>query len=163
MTDDEKKRFIDAANEDKERYLTAMKTYTPPSDVSSESGSEDGGKRRRKRKKKKIKDPKKPKRAMSSFMFFANEQRPNVRLQYPDIKITEIGKRLSELWKALTKEQRQKYVDDADRDKERYKKAMETYTASPPPKEVPVAAIPVQESSSHNSSGSSDESESEEE
>jgi len=58
------------------------------------------GKRKNKKGKKK-KDPNKPKRSMSSFMFFANAKRPEVRAAHPDMKITDVGKKLGELWKAF--------------------------------------------------------------
>jgi hypothetical protein len=61
------------------------------------------GKRKAEKKKgRKKKDPNKPKRAMSSFMFFANEKRQQVRDTNPDLKITEVGKRLGEMWKELS-------------------------------------------------------------
>lgn len=65
----------------------------------------------RKRKTKKGKrDPNKPKRSMSSFMFFANEKRAEVRQQHPELKITEIGKKLGELWAALPEEQKKVFM-----------------------------------------------------
>jgi hypothetical protein len=57
--------------------------------------------KRKSKKGKKKKDPNKPKRAMSSFMFFANAKRPEVRSAHPDLKITEVGKKLGEMWKQL--------------------------------------------------------------
>jgi len=123
LADEEKKRYIEQATQDKARYHHAMSTY-----VKSVSDSDsDDGPRRKRRKKKKVKDPLKPKRAMSSFMYFANEQRQAVRDKYPDIKITEIGKRLSEMWKLLTAEEKQRYIDLADKDKARYNSEMEHF------------------------------------
>jgi len=86
-----------------------------------------GGKRKSKKSKKK-KDPKKPKRAMSSFMFFANDKRNEVRAANPDLKITEVGKKLGEMWKSLIDSDKKKYEEQAAQDKERYSKAMEGYT-----------------------------------
>jgi len=134
LTEDEKKKYIDAANQDKARYHTAMSTYVKsPSDTDS-----DDGQRRRRRKKKKNKDPNKPKRSMSSFMYFANEQRQSVRDKYPDIKITEIGKKLSEMWKVMSQEEKQKYIDQAEKDKNRYTSEMEIYKKKG---EVPVPIV----------------------
>lgn len=79
-----------------------MSHYIPPE---TNTSSEDEIPKKRKNKKIK-KDPNKPKRSMSSFMFFAKEKRQSIKEQYPDIKITEIGKKLSELWKKLTPEEK---------------------------------------------------------
>jgi len=133
LPDTDKKRYQEEADKDKSRYKEAMKGYIPL----PESNSDDEGpiRKRRKKKKKKIKDPFKPKRAMSSFMFFLQAKRQEVRDKFPDLKITDIGKRLSELWKEIPPEERQKYVDQAERDKERYKAQMEKYKQT---KVVPI-------------------------
>jgi len=145
LTPDEKKKFDEIAQKDQERYQKAMEGYQPPSS-SSESESEDEPKKK-KRKKKAKKDPSKPKRSMSSFMFFANAKRPQVREKYPNSKITDIGKRLSELWKEIDPDEKKKYEEMAARDKERYAKAMKDY--KPP-------AVTRESSSSDSSSDDSD-------
>jgi len=158
LPDEERKRYVDAANNDKARYHTAMSQYVKsPSD----SDSDDGARRRRK-KKKKAKDPSKPKRAMSSFMYFANEQRQGVRDKFPDIKITEIGKKLSEMWKALTVEEKQRYIDLAEKDKQRYMAEMEIYKKkAETPVPIVVAPPPVAEESEEESSDEESDSENE--
>jgi len=82
---------------------------------------------KRKAKGKKKKDPNKPKRGMSSFMFFANEKRPSVRAQFPQMAVTDIGRKLGELWKTVDPAEKKRFEDQAQRDKERYVKAMESY------------------------------------
>lgn len=42
-----------------------------------------------------------PKRPMTSFFIFMNEHREQIKLDHPGIKFTDIGKRASEMWKAL--------------------------------------------------------------
>jgi len=149
LSEDERKPYQAQADEDKVRYTKEKESYSPPTEYSSDSSDGEGGRARKKRKKKKkTKDPKKPKRSMSSFMFFANDKRAQVRDEHPNLKITEIGKKLSEMWKVITPEEKQKYMDMAETDKKRYKSAMETYKPEP-----------VRQSSS--SSGSSDSEDSE--
>jgi len=144
LSDEERKPYQAQADEDKVRYIKAKESYSPPTEYSSDSSDGEGGRARKKRKKKKkVKDPKKPKRSMSSFMFFANVKRAEVRDLHPNLKITEIGKKLSELWKEISPEEKQKYMDMAETDKKRYKTAMESYK--------PEA---VKQSSSSSSSGS---------
>ena len=50
-----------------------------------------------------------PKRGLSGFMFFANEQRENVREENPGIPFGQVGKILGERWKALNEKQRTSY------------------------------------------------------
>lgn len=150
------------AGRDKERYAKEIAKYTPPEESESE-GSDDNGRKKKKRKKKADKDPNKPKRSMSSFMFFANEKRKEVKDKEPLLKMTEIGKKLAEMWKELSASEKkvlnftadciyrfQKYEDMAKQDKERYTAAMGTY--KPPEKKE-------QSSSSDSDSSSSSDSE----
>ena len=74
-------------------------------DTDSDSSSDDD-KKKKKKKKLKTKDPNKPKRAMSSFLYFANEKRPSLRMINPNLPISEIGRQLGVLWKALSVEER---------------------------------------------------------
>ena len=85
-----------------------------------------------KKAKKAAKDPNKPKQATTSYMAFCVENRPQVVLENPDFKQTEIVKRLSEMWTdvKLDNDKLKKYVDIAEADKERFKEEMEAYTAS---------------------------------
>jgi len=146
LTPDDKKKYDGEALKDQERYQKAMQTYTPPSPSSSESDSDDEPKKRKAKKKKVKKDPNKPKRSMSSFMFFANAKRQEVREKFPELKITEIGKKLAEMWKIITETEKKKFEDLANVDKQRYKDAMVHY--KPPTKE--------DSSSSDDSSSDSD-------
>jgi hypothetical protein len=90
----------------KEEYDEKMKSYVAPESNSDESSSSDD-EPKRKRKKKKEKDPNKPKRGMSSFMYFAQAKRPEVKQKHPDLKVPEVGKKLSEMWKELTPEEKE--------------------------------------------------------
>ncbi|EFY90852.1 hypothetical protein MHUMG1_06759 [Metarhizium humberi] len=61
-----------------------------------------------------------PKRGLSAYMFFANEQRENVRAENPNITFGQVGKVLGERWKALNDKQRAPYEAKAAADKKRY-------------------------------------------
>lgn len=103
LTDVCVQKYEDKASKDKDRYNKEMSNYVAPDDEGS--SSEDDGPKKKKKKKAK-KDPNRPKRSMSSFMFFANAKRQEVRAKHPDLKVTEIGKKLSDLWKALTPDEK---------------------------------------------------------
>jgi hypothetical protein len=55
---------------------------------------------------KRAKDPDAPKRAASSYIFFQNDLRQELRKQHPDITSTEIMTRVSKQWAELTPEQK---------------------------------------------------------
>ncbi|ESZ93610.1 nucleosome binding protein [Sclerotinia borealis F-4128] len=78
---------------------------------------------------KKKKDPNAPKRGLSAYMFFANEQRDNVREENPGITFGQVGKVLGERWKALNEKQRIPYEESAARDKKRYEEEKAIYNA----------------------------------
>ncbi|KAL1997815.1 hypothetical protein VTN02DRAFT_693 [Thermoascus thermophilus] len=78
---------------------------------------------------KKKKDPNAPKRGLSAYMFFANEQRESVREENPGISFGQVGKVLGERWKALTDEQRRPYEEKALADKKRYEDEKASYNA----------------------------------
>jgi len=142
VTPEEKLKYEARHSKDLERYKKEMESYVAPE---SESDSDSDNSSRRTRKKKPKKDPKKPKRAMSSFMFFANVKRADARAQWPELKVTEIGKKLAEWWRKLTPEEKKKYEDMQLADKERYKREMDSYE--------PTKEKAKEESSDSSSSG----------
>jgi small subunit ribosomal protein S27Ae len=52
----------------------------------------------------------KPKRKPNAYMNFVKKIRPTVVKDYPDLTFTEIGAKLGELWRALTDDEKKKYV-----------------------------------------------------
>ncbi|KAK6454814.1 Non-histone chromosomal protein 6 [Scheffersomyces xylosifermentans] len=75
----------------------------------------------------KKKDPDAPKRSLSAYMFFANENRDIVRAENPGISFGQVGKLLGEKWKALTGDEKVPYETKADADKKRYEKEKAEY------------------------------------
>lgn len=85
-----------------------------------------------KKKKKNSKDPDAPKRSMSSFMFFSQENRESVVKKNPDKSVGEIAKILGEEWGKLNKGKggkkgTKKYDDMAAQDKLRYEEEKASY------------------------------------
>jgi hypothetical protein len=93
----------------------------PKEKTTRKSKKETGGKKK--------KDPNAPKRGLSAYMFFANDQRDKVREDNPGIKFGEVGKLLGEQWKALTEKQRSPYEAKAAADKKRYEEEKAAYQA----------------------------------
>jgi len=80
--------------------------------------------------KKKQKDPNAPKRACSAYIFFASENRNQIKANMAEGTnqkelLTEVGRQ----WKDLAEKKKEKYVKMANKDKERYAKEMEKYSA----------------------------------
>ncbi len=87
-----------------------MKNYTPATD--------DG-------KKKKKKDPNAPKKPMTAFILFCQDERPKVRQSHPSWSVGECAKELAARWAQC--KNKAKYQKDAEQEKAKYEKAMEKY------------------------------------
>jgi hypothetical protein len=85
---------------------------------------------------KKLKDPNKPKRAKSSYMYFAQEQRAKVtkklikKSKDGKASMANVSKELGALWGMLSNKDKKPYQDEANKDRERYKDEMETYNSN---------------------------------
>ena len=87
-------------------------------------GDEPAGKKKRAKK-----DPAAPKGALSAFMMFSKEKRPQVISENPGIAFTDVAKKIGELWKAATSSDKAPFEALAKQDKERYAKEMTAYKA----------------------------------
>eukprot|EP01050_Picozoa_sp_SAG11_P025665 SAG11_NODE_5870_length_1444_cov_1.449814_1_plen_163_part_00 len=107
MSDKQKKPYNNQAAKDKQRYLDEMEDYEAPSD-------DDEPKKRKK------KDPNAPKRAMTAFMFYSIERRPQLKEEHPDWAFGEFGKQIGMEWREMSDDDKEPYTDQAAADKERY-------------------------------------------
>jgi HMG (high mobility group) box len=73
------------------------------------------------------KDKDAPKRGLTSYMFYSNEVRDKVRSEFPELKMTEVSKKISEMWNELSDAKKAKYVDMAANDKARYERENAAY------------------------------------
>lgn len=77
------------------------------------------------------KDPLKPKRNKSGFMYYCDKHRPALidkqREGGGKVKIGDIAKELGASWQKLTIKKRKVYMDSANKDKERYEKEIGEY------------------------------------
>ncbi|KAI0984056.1 hypothetical protein GJ496_005664 [Pomphorhynchus laevis] len=112
MTEEQKSRFVEMSNGDKHRYESEMAKYNPPSGES------------RKRKKR---DPLAPKRPLSAFFLFCQEERPKVREEHPSASISEIAKVMGEKWSKIDPERKKAYEEDAIRAKANYDREAAIY------------------------------------
>lgn len=142
MSELEKKRFNQMAEEDAKRYHLEMAAFEAGREAAARRGlhqrkrhelafnsppptehptnpalNPDGTRKRKKRKKK---DPNAPKRAMSAFFWFSQDERAKVRAANPDFGVGDTAKELSRRWAESPPEVRSKFESLAERDRARY-------------------------------------------
>jgi len=149
MSDKEKKRFHDMAEKDKKRYEGEMAGWKPPK-------GEKGKKRKR------TKDPNAPKRALSAFFWFCNDERPKVKETMTDSTVGEVAKELGRRWNECTDDQKSKYEALAAKDKARYEKEINAYKskkpkAAPAPSPAKAKKVVKQEESEEEEDEDEDE------
>ena len=115
--------------EKKERNQKPQKVAKSPVAAAAREGDADGGAavgpKAKKPRKKKDKDA--PKKGLSAFMFFSNDKREQVKADNPGIAFTDVARKMGELWKAATPEDKKPYEAKAEEDKGRYALEMEAY------------------------------------
>jgi len=116
MSAQEKAPFQNQAEVDKQRFNAEMRTYVP-----QDAGRKRGGKRKR------SKDPNAPKRSLSAFFWFCNDERPKIRGMNPEYTVGDVAKELGRMWAQVDGQTRERYNLMAERDKQRYQREMEGY------------------------------------
>jgi hypothetical protein len=83
---------------------------------------------------KKMKDPNRPKKAKTAFMFYCDAHRPALmkaqKKKQGKINIGEIAKELGKNWKSLTEKDKKPFATKAAKDKVTQEKAMSVYKES---------------------------------
>ncbi|KAG7454093.1 hypothetical protein MATL_G00263780 [Megalops atlanticus] len=82
------------------------------------------------KKKKPVKDSNAPKAPLTGYVRFMNDRREELRAERPDVPFPEITRMLGNEWSKLPPEEKQRYLDEAERDKERYMRELEKYQKS---------------------------------
>eukprot|EP00586_Coscinodiscus_wailesii_P004416 CAMPEP_0172483482 /NCGR_PEP_ID=MMETSP1066-20121228/10494_1 /TAXON_ID=671091 /ORGANISM="Coscinodiscus wailesii, Strain CCMP2513" /LENGTH=946 /DNA_ID=CAMNT_0013247383 /DNA_START=94 /DNA_END=2934 /DNA_ORIENTATION=- len=113
LSKDEKKKYESLAKDDKERYAKEMEKH--------------GGDDKKGKKAKAVKDPNAPKKNLTSYMLFAKAVREETKRKNPDASFGELGKLMGEEFKKLSPEERKKWDDKAESEKQRYIRAMKEY------------------------------------
>lgn len=71
--------------------------------------------------------PNGPKAPVTGYVRFLNERRELMRAQYPDLPFPEITKRLGAEWTRLAPHDKQRYLDEAEREKMQYAQELKEY------------------------------------
>jgi len=82
------------------------------------------------------KSPGAPKQPLSGYVHFLNDRREDVRKESPDMSFAEISKKLASEWSQLGQEEKLKYAERADLDKERYSQEFLEYQQTDDYKDV---------------------------
>uniref|UniRef100_A0A6C0C609 HMG box domain-containing protein n=1 Tax=viral metagenome TaxID=1070528 RepID=A0A6C0C609_9ZZZZ len=81
-----------------------------------------------------MKDPDKPKRPTSGYLYFCQDARPNIMKKMgknnAKLVLGDIAKELGKQWKALSDNKREVYDVKSKKDKERYEEDMEKYNTN---------------------------------
>ncbi|XP_062868936.1 SWI/SNF-related matrix-associated actin-dependent regulator of chromatin subfamily E member 1-related [Trichomycterus rosablanca] len=107
------------------------KSY-PHSDSTPEENSSQPVKKRGwpKGKKRKKVLPNGPKAPVTGYVRFLNERREQIRALHPDLPFPEITKRLGAEWSRLAAHDKQRYLDEAEREKMQYARELKEYQKS---------------------------------
>lgn len=79
---------------------------------------------------KKKKDPNAPKRSMSAFFWYSQDERPKVRAANPEYNVGDVAKELGRRWSDAGPELKSKYEALAEKDRARYGNAKREYQIS---------------------------------
>ncbi|KAI5100173.1 high mobility group protein 20A isoform X3 [Silurus meridionalis] len=104
--------------------------------VNTDNGSQKNGDEQKPRRsswtkgrkrKKPMKDSNAPKAPLTGYVRFMNDRREQLRAERPDVPFPEITRMLGNEWSKLPPEEKQRYLDEAEKDKERYMRELEKY------------------------------------
>ena len=79
------------------------------------------------KKRKKVKDENAPKQPLSGYVRFLNGRREKVRSENTHLSFSEVSKLLGAEWTKLPQHEKQRYLDEAVKDRERYQRELEAY------------------------------------
>lgn len=79
------------------------------------------------KKRKRARDINAPKQPLTGYVRFLNDRREKIRAENPGLTFSEITKLMGAEWTKLPPSEKQRYLDDAEKDKERYMKELESY------------------------------------
>lgn len=114
--------------------LQSDQILTPKSPLTSTSSSGDQSSEKKRRggwpkgkRRKPAPDFNTPRAPASGYLLYAIERRQEIKGSNPEIPFSEVTKILGQEWSSMPAEKKQKYLDEAENDKKRYKEELKTY------------------------------------
>ncbi|KAM4040024.1 high mobility group protein 20A isoform 2-T3 [Anomaloglossus baeobatrachus] len=86
-----------------------------------------GGWTKGRKRKRSPRDNNAPKAPLTGYVRFMNERREQLRTERPDVPFPEITRIVGSEWSKLPADEKQRYLDEAERDKERYTEELQQY------------------------------------
>jgi len=75
----------------------------------------------------KQKDPNAPKRPLSAFFIFSQDERPKIKLQNASLSVADVAKVIGEKWRSAPDDLKRRYEKAAKEAKERYEVELQAY------------------------------------
>lgn len=73
------------------------------------------------------KDPNAPKRPLSTFFLFSQDERPKIKKDNPSLSVADIAKVIGERWRSIGDDKKRQYEERARQEKERYDREITEY------------------------------------
>ncbi|XP_074822148.1 high mobility group protein 20A isoform X1 [Natator depressus] len=121
--------------------------------LEEEQRTKRGGWSKGRKRKKPLRDSNAPKSPLTGYVRFMNERREQLRAKMPEVPFPEITRMLGNEWSKLPPEEKRRYLDEADRDKERYMRELEQYQKTEAYKVFSRKAQDRQKGKSHRQDG----------
>ena len=68
-----------------------------------------------------------PKKPLGTYFIFLAHNRDAIKKKHPELSMCQQTKKISEEWKSLSEDEKKKYTELAEKDKERYAKQLEEF------------------------------------
>jgi len=141
LDEGKKAKYNKKSKKASEAYKAQIAEYVRPSEEVLASLEINKKKPRKKREK----DPDAPKRPTTAYMFYKKEARGKMKEKYPEMDKVEMQAKIIKKWKKMTDEDKADFNKMAEREKKKYKKALEKYEAGKSGKEDETEAEEVVE------------------
>ncbi|XP_023342437.1 high mobility group B protein 6 isoform X2 [Eurytemora carolleeae] len=138
-----KTRYEQLAKEEKEKFVNSMKDYNPTQEFLNKV---ELAKKKTELKKikdlkkinkiKKVKDPSAPKRPMSGYFLWTQDNRANIIAELGNVSVPVLAKELGKRWGMLDEETKKDYEAKGIVEKEKYMMAMQNYNQTQPKEQI---------------------------
>lgn len=88
----------------------------------------------------KQKDPNAPKRPLSAFFIFSQDERPKIKLTNAALSVADVAKVIGEKWRSAPDDLKRRYEKSAKEAKERYEIELQAYKKTGTT--LPLALVP---------------------